>query len=102
MTLRDENTGRTPVINDDQTDLEMILKIDEWPMWPYLPLKMPSKTLGVDPAFATLFDEVLPRNSYKLIHGSLFQDKDPKAFEEVERSPSVTAEAVVALGWRVD
>ena len=102
MTLTVKNAGRVLVISDDQTELEMILKVDEWPNWPYLPLKMPSEALGEFPAFATLLDEVYPRNSYKLIHRSLFQDKDLKAFEEGGRSSSVTAEAVIALGWRVD
>ena len=102
MTLTDENAGRVLVTSDDQTDIEMILKVDEWPNWPYLPLKMSSEALCEFPAFATLVDEVFPRNSYRLIHGSLFQDKDLKAFEEGGRSSSVTAEAVIALGWRVD
>lgn len=85
----------------DDRDRRMMENPDDWPRWPYLPLKRPSKDGGW-PDFAVLYehcDARITRIALHLMEGAQLFTVSP---EDHSSAQEVTVDDVMRAGWLVD
>ena len=84
-------------ITDERDNLLMIQTPQEWPQWPWLPIKKWSDTRReMDCAV------INAGNLTTIWHTNLWALSRRTTFEDVSKTQFDSAEAIVAAGWVVD
>lgn len=92
------NSGTYEGLEEPDKSREFILHQDDWPAWPFCPLKTEKGDVAFLHGGDTPLDmEYNPSRSIMMYHGSMYLPKI-----DGERTEWPNLEALLSAGWRVD